>query len=67
MFESPEYKFRVGWLRICLGLLPELPDNKYYIFGKEGAKKLADEKGLRLLGQFQSCRVLWKEARMVAR
>ena len=29
----------------------ELPENKYYIFGKEGAKKLADEKGLRLLGQ----------------
>ena len=29
----------------------ELPNNKYYIFGKEGAKKLADERGLRLLGQ----------------
>ncbi len=29
----------------------ELPDNKYYLFGKEGAKKLAEEKGLRLLGQ----------------
>ena len=29
----------------------ELPENKYYIFGKEGAKKLAEEKGLPLLGQ----------------
>lgn len=29
----------------------ELPDNKYYIFGKEGCKKLAEEKGLPLLGQ----------------
>lgn len=29
----------------------ELPDHKYYIFGKEGAKVLAEEKGLRLLGQ----------------
>jgi len=29
----------------------ELPENKYYIFGKEGAKKLAEEMGLPLLGQ----------------
>ncbi len=29
----------------------ELPDNKYYIFGKEGAKKMAEETGLPLLGQ----------------
>lgn len=29
----------------------ELPDNKYYIFGKDGAKKYAEESGLRLLGQ----------------
>ncbi|MDP4205314.1 MAG: Mrp/NBP35 family ATP-binding protein [Bacteroidota bacterium] len=29
----------------------ELPENKYYIFGKEGGKKLADELGLKLLGQ----------------
>lgn len=29
----------------------ELPDNKYYIFGKEGGKNLADKLGLRLLGQ----------------
>lgn len=29
----------------------ELPDNKYYIFGKEGAKKLAEEMEIPLLGQ----------------
>ncbi|GAY28876.1 MRP family ATP-binding protein [Prevotella sp. MGM1] len=29
----------------------ELPENKYYIFGKEGCKKLADEMGTPLLAQ----------------
>lgn len=29
----------------------ELPENKYYIFGKDGCKKLAEEKGYDLLGQ----------------
>lgn len=29
----------------------ELPGNKYYIFGKEGAKQLADEMNVPLLGQ----------------
>jgi len=29
----------------------ELPENKYYIFGKDGAKKLAEEMGAALLGQ----------------
>lgn len=29
----------------------ELPENKYYIFGKEGGKKLAEELGVPLLGQ----------------
>jgi ATP-binding protein involved in chromosome partitioning len=29
----------------------ELPENKYYIFGKEGGKKLAEKLGLPLLGQ----------------
>ncbi len=29
----------------------ELPDNKYYIFGKDGCLKLADRMGLELLGQ----------------
>lgn len=29
----------------------ELPENKYYIFGKEGGKKMAEKTGLKLLGQ----------------
>lgn len=29
----------------------ELPENKYYIFGKDGGKKLAEESGIPLLGQ----------------
>ena len=29
----------------------ELPENKYYIFGKDGGKKLAEELGIPLLGQ----------------
>ncbi len=29
----------------------ELPDNKYYIFGKEGGKKLAEKMNVRLLGE----------------
>jgi len=29
----------------------ELPDNKYYIFGKEGGKKLAEKTGVPLLGE----------------
>jgi ATP-binding protein involved in chromosome partitioning len=30
---------------------PELPDRKYYIFGKEGGSKLAEETGTDVLGQ----------------
>ncbi len=30
---------------------PELPNNKYYIFGKDGAKKLAEDLGVPLLGE----------------
>lgn len=29
----------------------ELPENRYYIFGKEGCKRLAEEQGYELLGQ----------------
>jgi ATP-binding protein involved in chromosome partitioning len=29
----------------------ELPENKYYIFGKDGAKKLAERMGIPLLGE----------------
>lgn len=53
MFESPGIQVPVlGLVENMSWFTPaELPENKYYIFGKEGAKKLADEKGLRLLGQ----------------
>jgi ATP-binding protein involved in chromosome partitioning len=29
----------------------ELPENRYYLFGKEGCKRLAKEQGFALLGQ----------------
>ena len=29
----------------------ELPENKYYIFGKDGGKRLAEELGVPFLGQ----------------
>ena len=37
---------KVAWVNYC-----GLPDNKYYIFGREGAKKLAEEMNVPLLGQ----------------
>ena len=53
MFESPGINVPVlGLVENMAWVTPaELPENKYYIFGKEGAKKLAEEKGLPLLGQ----------------
>lgn len=53
MFESPGISVPVlGLVENMAWFTPaELPDHKYYIFGKEGAKVLAEEKGLRLLGQ----------------
>lgn len=30
---------------------PELPDNKYYIFGKDGTKQLAEKHKIRILGE----------------
>lgn len=53
MFESPGIQLPViGLVENMAWFTPaELPQNKYYIFGKEGAKKLAEEKGLPLLGQ----------------
>ncbi|MGV8963233.1 MAG: Mrp/NBP35 family ATP-binding protein [Candidatus Saccharimonadaceae bacterium] len=47
----------------------ELPDNKYYIFGKDGCKRLAEEKGYELLGQIplvQSIREGGDDGRPVA-
>lgn len=53
MFESPGINVPVlGLVENMAWFTPaELPDHKYYLFGKEGAKQLAEEKGLRLLGQ----------------
>lgn len=53
MFESPGINVPVlGLVENMAWFTPaELPDSKYYIFGKAGAKALAEEKGLRLLGQ----------------
>ena len=47
----------------------ELPENKYFIFGKGGVKKLAEEKGFALLGQIpivQSIREGGDEGKPVA-
>jgi ATP-binding protein involved in chromosome partitioning len=47
----------------------ELPENKYYIFGKDGAKKLAEEMHVDLLGQIplvQSIREAGDEGKPVA-
>ncbi len=47
----------------------ELPDNKYYIFGKDGGKRLADEFNIPLLGQIplvQSIREMGDAGRPVA-
>jgi len=53
MFESPGIHVPVlGLVENMAWFTPaELPDHKYYLFGKAGAKQLAEEKGLRLLGQ----------------
>lgn len=53
MFEGPGVNVPVlGMVENMAWFTPaELPENKYYIFGKDGCKKLAEEKGLELLGQ----------------
>ena len=53
MFESPSVGVPVvGLIENMSWFTPaELPDNKYYIFGKEGCKKLAEERSMNLLGQ----------------
>ena len=53
MFESPGIAVPVlGVVENMAWFTPkELPDNKYYIFGKEGAKAFAQSKGIALLGQ----------------
>jgi ATP-binding protein involved in chromosome partitioning len=53
MFRTPAVNVPVLGLieNMCWFTPEELPNNKYYIFGKEGCKKLADQFGLPLLGQ----------------
>jgi len=53
MFKLPEINVPVlGIVENMSWFTPaELPENKYYIFGQEGAKRLAEELGVALLGQ----------------
>jgi ATP-binding protein involved in chromosome partitioning len=53
MFSSPQIKVPIiGLVENMAYFTPaELPDNKYYIFGKEGGKRLADELEIPFLGQ----------------
>lgn len=53
MFEAPKIEVPVlGIIENMAWFTPaELPDNRYYIFGKEGATKLAKDMGVDLLGQ----------------
>jgi ATP-binding protein involved in chromosome partitioning len=53
MFQSPSVNVPVlGLVENMSWFTPaELPGNRYYIFGKNGGKKLAEELGLILLGQ----------------
>ncbi|MDR0982609.1 MAG: Mrp/NBP35 family ATP-binding protein [Culturomica sp.] len=53
MFESPGISVPVlGIVENMSWFTPEeLPQNRYYIFGNSGGKRLAEEKGLPLLGQ----------------
>ena len=53
MFNQPGLKVPViGLVENMSYFTPaELPDNKYYIFGKEGGKRLADEFNIPLLAQ----------------
>ncbi len=53
MFQLDSIKVRVlGLVENMSWFTPaELPENKYYIFGQDGAKKLAEEMNVSLLGQ----------------
>lgn len=53
MFTSESIKIPIlGFVENMAWFTPEeLPDNKYYIFGKDGCKKLAERMKLPLLGQ----------------
>lgn len=53
MFEAPKIEVPVfGIIENMAWFTPEeLPDNRYYIFGKGGAQRLAQESGVELLGE----------------
>ena len=53
MFQNPNINIPVlGFVENMAWFTPaELPNNKYYIFGKEGCSKLSEEMGIPLLGQ----------------
>ena len=53
MFRNPQVnKPILGIIENMSWFTPaELPDNKYYIFGRDGGQRMADKYGLKLLGQ----------------
>jgi len=53
MFRNEKVNVKIlGFIENMSWFTPaELPENKYYIFGKDGGKKLAEELGIPLLGQ----------------
>ncbi|MBP5318276.1 MAG: Mrp/NBP35 family ATP-binding protein [Paludibacteraceae bacterium] len=53
MFRNPQVNIPIlGIVENMAWFTPaELPDHKYYLFGKEGAKRLAEREGIELLGQ----------------
>ncbi|MDO4726866.1 MAG: Mrp/NBP35 family ATP-binding protein [Porphyromonadaceae bacterium] len=53
MFENPKINVPIlGLVENMAYFTPEeLPDNKYYIFGREGVKRFAEERGVPLLAQ----------------
>lgn len=53
MFQNPDINIPVlGFVENMAYFTPaELPNNKYYIFGKEGVKRMSDETGIPLLAQ----------------
>lgn len=53
LFRNPNLNIPVlGFVENMAYFTPaELPNNKYYIFGKEGCKRLAEEMGIPLLGE----------------
>ena len=71
MFKAPKVNVPIlGLVENMAWFTPaELPENKYYIFGKDGCKKLAEDNGYELLGQIplvQSIREGGDEGKPVA-